>query len=322
MSRAQVIAPKRRRGTADLPIGTIRIRKACESSPARRVIKYRLDGPAYRRWMPFARWWWLKHRGPIPEGLRVLHVDGNTLNDDPSNLMLGTAADNVFLAHDRDPAMSEDNFRRMREGTREHNRLRSRIRRATDWLDSRWYPVDLAAKVIHNLPQKHRTKVWAAVGFDAGPVAANGEGRDSAALGFLGRPFLEACILAALLEVENASGVWLRERVDAIRAAHGLPRLASVSPFYGAVSSLTLAGLVSVKKNGRQPGTYRATSQAREQRKAWTSVVPVKGSVIRAGVAGPFAGFEKRDPVVVARSRIGGLEGLRALASAIAGGVD
>jgi len=74
-----------------LPVGTVRIRKHSKRVRAR-MIKIRDDGPKGRRWITWARWWWLNNRGPIPPGMRVTHRDGDSLNDDPDNLVLCSAA--------------------------------------------------------------------------------------------------------------------------------------------------------------------------------------------------------------------------------------
>ncbi len=66
--------------------GTLSIRK--NMGKRQRMIKVRDDGPPQHRWIPLARFWWEHHRGPIPRGCFVVHRDGNTLNDNPANLML------------------------------------------------------------------------------------------------------------------------------------------------------------------------------------------------------------------------------------------
>jgi len=54
----------------------------------RRWIKVRNYGPPSRRWVPLARRVWERKHGPVPPGYFVVHRDGDTLNDAPSNLML------------------------------------------------------------------------------------------------------------------------------------------------------------------------------------------------------------------------------------------
>lgn len=49
------------------------------------------------RWEAYARWLWRQLKGEIPEGMCVLHLDGNPLNDDIDNLTLGKLSDAHYL---------------------------------------------------------------------------------------------------------------------------------------------------------------------------------------------------------------------------------
>src|SRR5262245_56543839 len=101
------------------PVGTIHLRTKFSyrangsRGPTRKVryVKVRLTGPKPKRWMPLARYVWEKTHGPVPAGLRVVHLDGNTLNDDPKNYGLLTAGEVIKLYHKLNPAMSEENRR-------------------------------------------------------------------------------------------------------------------------------------------------------------------------------------------------------------------
>lgn len=315
-TKAQVI---RRRVVKQLPLGTVRVRME-GGEPSWREIKVGMTGPIQRRWMAYARWWWLQNKGPIPEGMRVLHLDGDSMNDDPENLLLGTAADNVFLAHERDPAMSEANYHSRRRATAEHNRLRSRIRRAAGWLDSKWYPVDLTARVVHNRPVKRRYQVWAAVGFDAGKVQRNGEGCEAAALGFPGVPVLEAVIMDVMLRAgRELDGVQLRERARARYADFGMAFPKTMGPVYVAMLALRRRGWITTRRMGRNPGVSMLMRAGVEARGTGSPVVPVRGSVLRRDVR--YADFRREDAEVGVRPRVSAFQGLEALARAIAGGV-
>jgi len=147
----------------NLPVGSIVVRKQC------RFVKVRMTGPTQLRWMKFARWWWIHNRGPVPQGMRVGHLDGDSFNDHPANLALLTPGDIAFLAHDRDPAMSERNFAAMRKGVALFNREHAQFRRMTEWLRSKWYPVDIEARKIFNKPVRQRWQIYAA-GLDASPA--------------------------------------------------------------------------------------------------------------------------------------------------------
>jgi hypothetical protein len=37
-------------------------------------------------WVPYARFLWEQQNGPVPPGYVVIHLDGDTMNDDPSNI--------------------------------------------------------------------------------------------------------------------------------------------------------------------------------------------------------------------------------------------
>src|SRR5258706_866663 len=180
-----------------VPVGTISIRKA-SSGVKVRMIKVRDGGPISGRWIDFARFWWLENRGPVPDGKRVCHLDGNTLNDDPSNFGLLTPGDVIFLAHERDPKMSERNRRNCSDATAEMNRMRGLIGRATGWLPSLWYAVDFARKLIHNEPHRERWRVYQAAGVECD--SSSWRQALATAMGWPGRILLDACILTVLAD--------------------------------------------------------------------------------------------------------------------------
>jgi hypothetical protein len=72
---------------APLPLGSVRVHGG------KRRIKVNVDGPASQQWKDFARFWWEQYRGPVPDGLRVVCLDGNPLNDAPGNLALMTGGE-------------------------------------------------------------------------------------------------------------------------------------------------------------------------------------------------------------------------------------
>ena len=63
----------------------------------RRWIKVRDDGPPVRRWQVYARWLWEQANGPLPAGLLIIHLDGDSMNDDPSNHAPATRAQSLAL---------------------------------------------------------------------------------------------------------------------------------------------------------------------------------------------------------------------------------
>lgn len=92
-------------------VGTIRVRAdhptrrqrrggrkpSAANRPHRRYIKIRDDGPPGRQWVAYARWLWESANGGLPAGLVVVHLDGDAMNDDPSNLGAATRAQALAL---------------------------------------------------------------------------------------------------------------------------------------------------------------------------------------------------------------------------------
>lgn len=48
-----------------------------------------------RRWVRYAHYLWERNHGPIPRGYSVVHLDGDSMNDDPSNLACLNHAENI-----------------------------------------------------------------------------------------------------------------------------------------------------------------------------------------------------------------------------------
>lgn len=206
------------------PLGTIRV---INSKPPVRKIKVRMQGRPQDRWMDYARWWWLKHRGAVPAGKRIAHLDGNTLNDSPENLAALAPADVAFLWHERDPQGSERNFAKMKEACAQVNRLRGRIRREQGWLARRWYAVDLERGLIVNRPQRSLWMVLAEAGAE---INRENQRRYLAiALGWPGQTSSQAAMLTALAEAakdgdEEMSGLDLRKKAWEIRRRYNAGR--------------------------------------------------------------------------------------------------
>lgn len=119
-------------------------------------IKHRMDGPTQRRWMTWARWWWINNRGPVPAGQRVVFLDGNSANMIPENIGCVTPGDVLFIAGEKDPSMIERNRKAASEGTARFNRESAAKRRRRHWLPTRWYAVFVDRGAILNLPTKSR----------------------------------------------------------------------------------------------------------------------------------------------------------------------
>lgn len=188
-----------------LPVGTITVRKS--QGQKCRFIKVRMDGPPRERWKEYARWWWEKNRGPVPPGKCVLHYDGRIMNDRPGNLILGTHADRVVLAHRRDPEWSKEQHKRCRAATAEHNRFAGRLNRLKHVLLDYWYPVLDSEGIILNVPFRRRLPTLRWFGMDTSGYPKNGRARkffeklDSPIRLVRGRD-LEKGILATYLRIE------------------------------------------------------------------------------------------------------------------------
>ncbi len=192
------------------PIGTIRVRDELGRSPAVRYIKVRMDGPKQARWMEFARHFWEQLNGRVPPGKKVIHLDGNTLNDAVDNLALGDPGDSAFIWHDNNPAKSARNYAACRRGTIRSNIERARIHRDTSILESKWYPVDPIRQIVHMQPFRKRWQVYAAFGFSGDKRKS-----DSIALGWPALPVTGACVLAELVIVGgwlDGAELWRRAR--------------------------------------------------------------------------------------------------------------
>lgn len=136
-------------------LGTIRIRKTkCRDGV--RFIKVTYRGPKQGHWKPLARHWWETNNGPVPAGLRVVHANGNTLDDRPENYTLMSGGQLALLYRRTRDGVQQKMETRRAKATAETNRLRGQIRRATHWLPTRWYAVDPVLRLIFNHPRRQR----------------------------------------------------------------------------------------------------------------------------------------------------------------------
>ncbi len=75
--------------------------------PQRRFIKVRDDGKPQHQWIPLARYLWERAYGPIPPGMFVVHIDGDSLNDVLSNFRMVDRQGHIALQRKRDPGHEE-----------------------------------------------------------------------------------------------------------------------------------------------------------------------------------------------------------------------
>lgn len=174
------MAASRRCRKDPMPLGTVVIRGDYNPPGHRRYTRYikvKMSGPPQKRWMQYSRWWWEKNRGPIPKGQLVLHKDGLTLNDDPSNLVLGGPGMKLVLAHRRDKTWSKDQHARAAFGCAEFNRRNGMSNRSRNFLKTYWYPVVEPLGVILNVPFRKRKRILACFGVDVSRYPKSGLGK-------------------------------------------------------------------------------------------------------------------------------------------------
>lgn len=276
------------------PVGAVRIRRAGRWRT--RQIKVRLDGPAGGRWMKLARYWWITHKGPVPEGMRVCHVDGDQLNDDPANYILMTAGDVIACYHMDHPEWSEKQHRRCAAARGQHNRDHWRVESLRRWFTDRWYPVDLGERAIINAPMRRRADVYLAYlpGIPSARAARNGRGLQAAALGWPGLFPLSAAVMAVLADArgEMATPALWRGVCDLMdRQRWARPRLTSA--LLSAMVGLRVSGWMTSRRRGRRPALHAITQAGLAAREDPCPVIAVKGSKLD----GPeFEGFTRRQP--------------------------
>jgi hypothetical protein len=248
------------------PVGTVRVRKLTRGRA--RWIKVRMDGPPAKRWKLYATWLWEKHRGPVPRGKNVLHRDGDTLNDDLGNLILGGHADRAFLFQSRSEANFKRAMRACHAGAAKHNRERAAARDlAGELREGKWYAVDHDARTITG-PLAHRSirDAYAALGVPP-PAAATSSSPRPWIAAQLGWPLLscgEALTLAAL--AGRADHDWtraeLRVAVEAVADRIGRPMQVTDSFLNQFLYHCRRRGLVATTRRGTLGSVHRATPAA------------------------------------------------------------
>lgn len=159
----------------ELPLGAIVVRM--KNGVRARFVKIRMDGRSGRRWVQYGKWWWEKNKGPVPKGTLVLHADGDTMNDDPGNFLLGTPGTKLVLAHKRSEKWSRDQHARAAAACGDWNRKNGRINRAKNFLKDYWYPTVESMGVILNVPFRKRKRLLASFGSDVSRYPIGGAGK-------------------------------------------------------------------------------------------------------------------------------------------------
>lgn len=284
-------SPPVRHGVA-APLGAIRL--AISGKSTHREIKVRMDGLPQRRWMNLARFWWLRNKGAVPPGMRVGHLDGDSMNDDPSNYALFTPGDVIASHHIDNPRWSDRQHQRAGRATAEANRERARIERMRRWFSGRWYAVDLGARRIINEPHRERWMVYAKQGI---PVdrRVNGRGYQSSVLGWPGLPKASAAALYVLAAGDrSALELWRGIRELMCRHGWSVPEYrVSLGQF---LTPLHARSWIASRTGIGRHRVYAVTSEAIAARGPHTHMVARRGDQLDAD---EYRLFERVDPAAV-----------------------
>lgn len=190
------------------------------------------------------------------------------------------------------PGRRERHIAAMRRGTIAHNRLRGRIARATRWFPRRYYPVDLARRVIVNVPCRYAVQALAAVG-----IVGRGPGNSGGALlGWPGQEPAAACALAVLAARDaRRRRLTLNDimrEVEPLRALYGLTRTVSRGAVLRALTAPRALGWIDGRTLWhRGPRGYALTPAGRAAAGKPATVIAALG----ASLAERFPGFVKVD---------------------------
>lgn len=268
------------------PVGAVTVRRLLRGRA--RYIKVRMDGPPAKRWKLYATWQWERHHGPVPVGKQVLHRDGDTLNDELGNLVLGGHADRAFLFQSRSEANFRRSMRACREGCRRHNRERAVARDlAGELRDGQWYAVDhdartvtgpIAKRTIHAAHAALGVSAPAVPGFSSGPWVA-------ARLGWPDLSRGEALTLAAA--ASRAGHSWTRAELaaaaEALAGRVDQPTRVTAGFLDQALYRCRGRGLVATTRRGLAGSVHRVTPAALAARRT-----PVLLAVMRGRQARPL----------------------------------
>lgn len=88
-------------------VGTIRISTREREGGTNQFREIKVSGilQGRHKWISHARYLYEQKHGPIPKGRFVVHVDGNSMNDDPDNLRSVDRRGHLALQMQRDPNM-------------------------------------------------------------------------------------------------------------------------------------------------------------------------------------------------------------------------
>jgi len=291
-NRAHVVnlmRPRRRPAA----IGDVRVVRGHSGQLVRRV-KFTNVGRSGQRWMDYARWWWLRHKSPIPAGMGVTHANGHLLDDRPQNLVLTSSSDRLARWHLADGRRSRAQLRRAWRGCAESNRARAEVRSLRTLWPTRWYVVDPAARTIETKTWRRREDAYRAAGVDVDRRHVYGPPRLGGVYGFPGLSTAEGATLRAIVAAAGR-GLLLEELRRAVpeliaeRRAYMRPRQSVYSEHV--VYRLRRMGLVKGHRTYcRGPVRYVATRAALAREKWEFRKWVLTGVQLRTA---EFAGWER-----------------------------
>jgi hypothetical protein len=114
----------------DLPFLWQKRRRGPKSTrgKARRWIKVKDDGRLQDRWVPYALYLWEKRNGPVPDGLIVVHKDGNQMHDVIDNLIIVNRRRHIFRTCHNKPDVMARAHKRAGESRKKNTPARRAIR--------------------------------------------------------------------------------------------------------------------------------------------------------------------------------------------------
>jgi rubrerythrin len=145
-------------------VGTIRVVTRERKGNITRFREIKVSGilQGKHKWIPYARYLWLKENGPIPDGYFVVHINGDTLNDSLENLQIVNRSEHLALQKKRNPGWKKKAIRSYKKTVRERRRKKTRALKLAK--------AKLAkAQEQKQLEQKHREMVKSGIRTLRGP---------------------------------------------------------------------------------------------------------------------------------------------------------
>ena len=106
--------------------GTITIRKT-KSGKQIRYIKIAGIVDGKHKWIPYASYVWQQASGTVPDGMFVVHIDGDLLNDDLSNLKVVDRAGHLANMRKNNPKVYKKIVRARTKTNRKHRKEKEKL---------------------------------------------------------------------------------------------------------------------------------------------------------------------------------------------------